>query len=77
MLPHLLPHGSAALKVTSERRNSEKKEQLGADDPKVARAIFTLHETAAYLDVPKSTVQRWARLARGAAREASEQTSSR
>jgi uncharacterized protein (DUF433 family) len=34
---------------------------LGADDPRLARAIFTLRETAGYLDVPKSNIQRWAR----------------
>jgi uncharacterized protein (DUF433 family) len=35
--------------------------KIGADDPRVARAIFTLRETAAYLDVPRSTVHWWAR----------------
>lgn len=35
--------------------------RLGADDPRLARAIFTLRETAGYLDVPKSNIQRWAR----------------
>lgn len=30
------------------------------DDPRVARPIFTLRETAAYLGIPKSTVQWWA-----------------
>lgn len=34
---------------------------LGDDDPRVARAIFTLRETAAYLGIPKSTVHWWAR----------------
>ena len=34
---------------------------MGADDPRIARAIFTLRETAGYLDVPNSTVQWWAR----------------
>jgi uncharacterized protein (DUF433 family) len=34
---------------------------LRADDPRVARAIFTLRETAGYLGIPKSTVQWWAR----------------
>jgi uncharacterized protein (DUF433 family) len=37
------------------------KAQIGTDDPRVSRAIFTLRETAAYLDVPKSTVHWWAR----------------
>lgn len=40
---------------------TKKKVQIGADDPRLARAIFTLKETAAYLDIPKSNVQRWAR----------------
>jgi uncharacterized protein (DUF433 family) len=30
------------------------------DDPRVARPIFTLRETAAYLGIPKSTVHWWA-----------------
>ncbi len=34
---------------------------IGADDPRIARAIFTLHETAAYLGIPKSTIHWWAR----------------
>jgi uncharacterized protein (DUF433 family) len=34
--------------------------KLGADDLRVARPIFTLRETAAYLGIPKSTVQWWA-----------------
>ena len=37
------------------------KAQIGTDDPRISRAIFTLRETAAYLDVPKSTVHWWAR----------------
>lgn len=39
---------------------------IGADDPRLARAIFTLRETAGYLGVPRSTVHAWARPARGA-----------
>ncbi len=35
--------------------------RLGADDLRLARAIFTLRETAGYLDVPRSNIQRWAR----------------
>ena len=35
--------------------------RIGGDDPRLAHAIFTLRETAAYLDVPKSTVHWWAR----------------
>lgn len=31
------------------------------DDLRIARAIFTLRETAAYLGTPKSTIQWWAR----------------
>jgi uncharacterized protein (DUF433 family) len=37
---------------------------LGGDDPRVAQAVFTLRETAGYLDVPKSTIHDWARPAR-------------
>jgi uncharacterized protein (DUF433 family) len=43
------------------KRPAKAKAKIGADDPRIARAIFTLRETAAYLDVPKSTVQWWAR----------------
>lgn len=39
---------------------------LGADDPRVARAVFTLRETAGYLGLPKSTLYSWARPAGGA-----------
>ncbi len=43
------------------KTHARQKTQLGADDPRLARAIFTLRETAGYLDVPKSSIQRWAR----------------
>lgn len=43
------------------KTHARKKAHLGADDPRLARAIFTLRETAGYLDVPKSNIQRWAR----------------
>jgi uncharacterized protein (DUF433 family) len=42
---------------TSPKRTA----RLGADDPRIVRAIFTLGETAAYLGIPKSTVHWWAR----------------
>lgn len=38
---------------------------MGTHDPRIAHAIFTLRETAAYLDMPKSTVQWWARPPKG------------
>jgi uncharacterized protein (DUF433 family) len=38
-----------------------KKTRIGGDDPRVVRALFTLRETATFLDVPKSTVHWWAR----------------
>lgn len=41
--------------------SAKRKTQIGPDDPRVARAIFTLRETAAYLAVPNSTVHWWAR----------------
>ena len=34
---------------------------LAADDPRVDRALFTLRESAACLDVPVSTLRLWAR----------------
>jgi hypothetical protein len=40
--------------TTKPNRTSGK---IDADDPRVARAIFTLRETAGYLGIPKSTVQ--------------------
>lgn len=49
---------SKGLPIKMSRRQ---KAQIGTDDPRIARAIFTLRETAAYLDVPKSTVHWWAR----------------
>jgi uncharacterized protein (DUF433 family) len=45
--------------VTIKRRNGTG--TIGADDPRIARAIFTLRETANYLGVPKSTIHEWAR----------------
>jgi uncharacterized protein (DUF433 family) len=49
--------------ATTERPRSE--QHLGPDDPRVARAVFTLRETAGLLAVPKSTVHEWARPPRG------------
>lgn len=46
----------AAIKTTMKR-----KARIGANDLRVARPLFTLRETAAYLGIPKSTVQWWAR----------------
>jgi uncharacterized protein (DUF433 family) len=40
---------------------SAKKTQIKGDDPRITRALFTLRETATFLDVPKSTVHWWAR----------------
>lgn len=40
---------------------SAKKTRIKGDDPRVTRALFTLRETATFLDVPKSTVHWWAR----------------
>jgi uncharacterized protein (DUF433 family) len=41
-------------------RRTANRPKLGADDPRVARAVFNLRETAAYLDLSRSTVHRWA-----------------
>lgn len=49
------------MKGTPIKKTAQQKAGIGADDPRVARAIFTLRETAAYLGIPKSTVQWWAR----------------
>jgi uncharacterized protein (DUF433 family) len=43
------------------KKLAKQKAHIGADDPRISRAIFTLREAAAYLDVPKSNIQRWAR----------------
>jgi uncharacterized protein (DUF433 family) len=45
--------------ATTEREPIEKR--LSPEDPRVARPIFTLRETAGYLGVPKSTIHEWAR----------------
>jgi uncharacterized protein (DUF433 family) len=42
-------------------RSTRKKTRIGGDDPRLAHALFTLRETAAYLGVPRSTVHWWAR----------------
>jgi uncharacterized protein (DUF433 family) len=42
-------------------RRKKRPPVLGADDPRVVRAVFTLRETAGYLEVPKSTIHEWAR----------------
>jgi len=33
---------------------------LGSDDPRLSRVLFTLRESAAYLDIPVSTLHLWA-----------------
>ena len=45
--------GLAAVAITPDR--------LSEADPRVDRALFTLRESAAYLDMTFSTLQRWAR----------------
>ncbi len=35
--------------------------RLEPDDPRVDRALFTLRETAGYLEMPPATLQHWAR----------------
>lgn len=48
--------------VIAARIGQRKQESgLQSDDIRLARAIFTLRETAAYLDAPRSTIQAWAR----------------
>lgn len=48
-------------KEASIKTATRQKVRIGVDDPRIARAVFTLRETAAYLGIPKSTVQWWAR----------------
>ncbi len=50
--------------ATTEREHTEPA-TLAPDDPRLARAIFTLRETSGYLGVPKSTIHEWARPADG------------
>jgi uncharacterized protein (DUF433 family) len=42
-------------------------QRLDPTDPRLARAVFTLRETAGLLAVPKSTIHEWARPPRGSA----------
>jgi uncharacterized protein (DUF433 family) len=39
----------------------DRRATIPADDARLARAIFTLRETAGYLAMPKSTIHEWAR----------------
>jgi uncharacterized protein (DUF433 family) len=55
------PEAFDETKRNSIKKSTKQRPRIGADDPRVARAIFTLRETAAYLDVPKSTVHWWTR----------------
>ena len=54
-------YGVPATARKTIKKTTKSRAHIGADDPRIARAIFTLRETAAYLDVPKSTVHWWAR----------------
>jgi uncharacterized protein (DUF433 family) len=45
--------------ATSVKRQRQR--QINSDDPRVARPILTLRESATYLGVPKSTLHNWAR----------------
>jgi uncharacterized protein (DUF433 family) len=47
-------------------KRTRSKATIGADDPRVARAAFTLRETAGYLGLPGSTMHSWARPTGGA-----------
>jgi uncharacterized protein (DUF433 family) len=51
--------------ITTSQR--QQREGIEVNDPRMARGIFTLRETASYLGVPKSTIHDWARPA-GASR---------
>lgn len=45
--------------MTANGRASER--DIDVDDPRIARAVFTLREAAAYLGLPNSTLHSWAR----------------
>lgn len=47
--------------MVTKIKRTDKHQTLSPDDPRIARAIFTQRETAAYLGTPKSTIQWWAR----------------
>jgi uncharacterized protein (DUF433 family) len=49
--------------ATNTRRNGT---SIGADDQRIARAVFTLREAAGYLGLPNSTLHSWARPRGGA-----------
>ena len=51
--------------MISAANRSASEKVMRTDDPRVSRAIFTLREAAGYLDVPRSTIHAWARLATG------------
>lgn len=46
--------------MSTDATRAPSQSAIRADDARVARPIFTLRETAAYLGVPKSTIQHWA-----------------
>jgi uncharacterized protein (DUF433 family) len=46
--------------------NGQGSATIGVDDPRIARAVFTLREAAAYLGLPPSTLHSWARPGAGA-----------
>ncbi len=60
---HAVTTGTIAATEETEIQKATKKNTntIAADDPRVARPIFTLRETGAYLGQPKSTIHRWAR----------------
>lgn len=55
--------GSSLIDSTFEvmATNRHNGRSIGVDDPRVARPLFTLRESAAYLGLPKSTLHGWAR----------------
>ncbi len=46
--------------MTTDTTRAPSQSTIRADDTRVALPIFTLRETAAYLGIPKSTIQHWA-----------------
>ena len=51
--------------VIPAANQSASEKVIRTDDSRLSRAIFTLRETAGYLEIPESTIHAWARPATG------------
>jgi len=57
--------GFTRIRAMATTEQPQRAQRLDPGDPRVARAVFTLRETAGLLAVPKSTIHEWARSPRG------------